>query len=362
MIITKHPKSVDNPYGYLEVLPNDFDPNKEYPLAVHLHGNGGNGSGSDADLEKLVKGELPIEIQHAVDLYGLIVIATQVNDYSDGEVDHAIGYAVRNLPINEAKRYLLGTSFGGGRLTRWLSKSVTNAKKIAGAVSSCGLNWLSTPKNIADAGTPVIFFHAQNDGVVGPNATHQAVSSINAFPMAVQAKKVIYPDGDHWIWNKVFHSSERPWTGNEKPKTIWEYLLMLEAGKPVPVPMLTPDTAMVVDAGPDQEVTSDRIKLNGSNSRNYKSLSWGILSNPPGVNIWNIFYNGAGYHTVDAALEKEGVYVFKLTVKDDKGAVMEDTVQVVYKKGTTPAPIFKPTHIIEFEEGSPVEVIIKPIT
>lgn len=362
MKITKYPKTKENPFGYIEVVPDDFSPTKVYPLVVHAHGVGGNGNGSEVDLEKLVKGELPEQIQKAADVFQLVVIATQVSDYADGEFEHALLVSTKNAKINTAKRYLCGTSFGGGRITRWLSQSVANAKTFAGAVSSCGLNWISTAKNIADANLPMIFFHATDDGTVGVNATHQAVSSINAFPMTVPAKKVIYPAGQHWIWNKVFHATENPWTGNESPKTIWDYLLMLEVGKPLPVPFTIPDTSVLIDAGPDQVVTTPNIRLDGSRSRNYKTISWSIDRNPAGVNIWNVFTKGSGWHTVDAFLEKPGTYIFKLTGTDAAGTKVEDTVQVTYSTVTPiPEPTWKPTSRITRKDGTKEDVIIETI-
>lgn len=333
MKITKYPKDATNANAFIAVVPDDFDKTSTYPLVIHLHGTGGR-----QGLDALIAGELPEQIQKAVDIYKFIAIAPHTpNDWTNAETDHVLNWAKTNLPVNWAKVYLCGTSLGGGGLTRYLSASVANAKKFAGAVSSCGLNWLSTPKNIADAGTPVIFFHATDDVTVGVNSTNQAVSSINAFPMAVPAKKVIYTAGQHWIWNKVFHSTERPWTGNESPKTVWEYLLMLETGKPLPVPNLIPSTDTVIDAGPDQNVTTDKITLNGSGSRNYKTLGWSVDRSPAGINPWNVFFKGSGYHTVDALLEKPGTYVFKLTGTDNAGAKVEDTVQVTYT-ATTPIP------------------------
>lgn len=334
MKITKYPKDTNNAHPFITVVPDDYSASKSYPLVTHLHGTGG-----QQGLDSLIAGELPEQIQKAVDIYKFIAIAPQTGgSWTNAETDHVLEWAKNNLPINWAKNYLLGTSLGGGGLTRYLSASVANARKFAGAVSACGLNWLSTPKNIADANLPVIFFHAADDITVGPNATHQAVSSINAFPMTVPAKKVIYTAGQHWIWNKVFHATERPWTGNESPKTLWDYIFMLEVGKPLPVPNLVPSTDVVVDAGPDQAVTTDRIVLNGSNSRNYKTLSWSLDRSPAGINPWTVFYKGSGFHTVDAQLEKPGVYVFKLTGTDAAGAKIEDTVQVTYN-AAAPVPI-----------------------
>lgn len=333
MIITKHIKSSSNVWGFIEVKPDNYDQNKTYPLVIHLHGTGGRNG-----LDSLIAGELPEQIQKAVDIYQFIALAPHTTgDWNNAETDHVLNYA-KNLPINWNKVYLLGTSLGGGGVTRYISATLANAKKLAGFAAACGLNWLSTPKNIADAGLTGVMFHAADDTTVGPNATHQAISSINQYPMPVPVKKVIYSGGQHWIWNKVFHSTESPWMGNESPKTLWEYLLMLEVGKPVAVPMLTPDVAMVIDAGPDQTVTIPNIKLDGGRSRNYKSISWSIVSNPPGVNIWNVFPNGAGWFTVDAKLEKPGTYIFKLTGIDAAGAKIEDTVQVTYNSVPLPEP------------------------
>ncbi len=112
-------------------------------------------------------------------------------------------------------------------------------------VLACGVNNVSTGLHVRDAGIATLFFHATDDGNVGIKNSKDAVVTINSFNPPVKAKLIEYTSGQHWIWGKVFSATERPWTGNESPKTVHEYVLMCTTDKAVDVPITTTPTGLV---------------------------------------------------------------------------------------------------------------------
>src|SRR5690606_28837667 len=180
-------------------------------------------------------------------------------------------------------------------------------------VSVCGLNWISKAKNIADAKLPMIFFHAQDDNTVSVSNTNNAVSAINANPMPVPAKKVIYPSGQLWIWWRVYDTDNRPLIDNEKPPTLYDLLLMNEQGKPVAVPVYESNMIAIAKATLEGNI----VHLDGQQSVGYKSAGWSVVKAPAGVSIYDpIIIEGGGWITGKARLPKPGYYTFRLVIKD----------------------------------------------
>lgn len=336
-MIQRFEKSATNAYGFIVVLPDGYKEQNKYPLLIHLHGVGGRGNGSSTDLDKLVTGELPLELQRAAEKYGFIIIAPQTSgDWTNAETDHVLNWASKNLSIDWTKAYLFGTSLGGGGVTRYVSASVANASKFAAAVSVCGLNWISKAKNIADAKLPMIFFHSQDDNTVSVSNTNNAVSAINANPMPVPAKKVIYPSGQHWIWGRVYDPDNRPWIDNEKPATLYDWLLMNEQGKPVAVPVF--ETKLIAKAV--AKLTGNVVELNGRQSVGYKEnmAGWSVTAVPSGVDRYKVITEGGGWIDGKAVLTKQGTYTFRLTLRDVNGATAFDEVVVNYGSVSEPIP------------------------
>lgn len=357
-LIDINPKDQGHPYGFIVVKPSTYTVAKSYPLIISLHGVGGRGNGSAADLSKLMNGELPKEMQRAAEKYDMVIIAPQTHDsWTNAETDYCLAWAAQELKINWKKVYHTGISLGGGGVTRFSSANLENAKKFAACIISCGLNWISNAKNIADAGTPFLFFHAQDDNTVSVNNTNNATAAINYFNPPIPAKKVIYATGQHWIWGKVFSPDNKPWTGNESPATVYDWLLMNETGSPVAVPEQVPSTGLVIDAGSDITTSTAAIKLDGSKSSGYKSAKWTPASVPAGVNIWSV--NGCGWIWCNVTLPAPGTYVFKLILTDEKGATVEKPVTVFYNSSSPPPdpePVRTLHSIIYFPDGTWLKV------
>jgi predicted esterase len=340
-------KTATNPYGFIMAAPTNGVVDN-MPCIIHLHGVGGQGDGGDSALMRLVRGELPQELQKAAEKYKMVVIAPQVGDWNyTGAINHVKKYAIDVLKVDPDQIHLWGLSAGGSGVTGYVSASVSNASQFATAVSVCGAGTVSSSggKNVSDAKLPMIFFHAQDDGTVSVSNSTNSVTNINNYNPLFPAKKVIYSAGQHWIWGKVYNPDVWPWIGNES-QGLYEWALSNTRLIHKLVPESAPSTEMIARAGDDFITTSQLIKLDGSKSTNYKSAEWRTLTVPAGVNYWGV--NACSWIWCEnVKLGSAGDYTFELKCFDSKGAFKTDTVKVTYNPGgTVPPPPPPPTKTI----------------
>ena len=97
----------------------------------------------------------------------------------------------------------------------------------------------------------------------------------------------------------------------------------------------TPNKGPKADAGPDQVITlpTDTVTLNGSASTDPDgSITFFLWQKLSGTNSSFVTPNSSQTDVKDL---EEGIYIFELTVTDDKGAIARDTMQVT----VSPAPL-----------------------
>lgn len=337
-VVEKFPVSSSNPTGYVVARPSDAATDG-LPCIIHLHGVGGQGDGTDANLQRLVNGELPQELQKAAQKYKIVVIAPQVGGWNyNTAIAYCRNVAINTYKVNPDAISLWGLSAGGSGVTGYTSASVTNASQFATAVVVCGAGSVSSSgaKNITDAKLPIIFFHASNDGTVSVSNTNNSVTELLKYSAPVPAKKVIYSGGDHWIWGKVYNPDVWPWVGNES-QGLYEWALSNRRGQPKAVPEIAPSTEMIVNAGEDIVTTTGKVKLDGSKTTNWKSACWKAVAVPTGVSIWGV---GAccWINCESVTVPSPGEYKFELKCYDANGAFKTDTVKVTYSTTGTPTP------------------------
>ena len=330
MQVLKYAKSSTLPYGLVVVKPIVYSVN--HPLIIHLHGVGGKGDGSNTSLDSLVNGELPKELQAASDKYGFVIVAPQTSsDWNNTEVDTALAWAKANLSVDWGKVYLMGLSFGGGGVTKYISTSVTNATRFAASVCVCGLNWIINVKNIVDARLRTAFFHAQDDSVVNVSQTNNAVAAINNLSPEVPAKKVIYPaiGWGHYIWSYTYDANNLV---QGEQYNLYEWLLK----NPSSVPLAT--GTLKANAGPDVVSTDGNAILDGTGSTGAVSYLWIKALGKSDVKS----YNGWTSSTLKLFSVPVGDYEFELQVKDALGNVAKDRVKLtVGSSSTTTVPATK---------------------
>ena len=318
--------------GFYEYKPTDYNPTatKKYPLIIFLHGIGERGNGT-TELHKITWHAIPRIIAaggtmtYKNPVTGImetfLVLSPQLS-YSYGYwdlfyVEEMLKYAKQNLNVDLNRIYLTGLSAGGGGTWRYPNASLTNAQQFAAIAPVCGTcdwNGSTLGSTIVAAKVGVWAFHASDDYTVGVNCTHGAVDAINTLNPATPAKKTIYSNGGHYIWEIVYTNSQ-----------LFEWFLGQSRGSTPPPNNVAP----VAKAGSDQTVTLPVNSVTLSNQGSYDSdgsitgYRWTQVSGPSTA----LFGSASAASTLVSTLNA-GTYTFRLTVTDNSGGTASDDVVV----------------------------------
>lgn len=323
--------------GFYEYLPKDYNKNTKYPLIIFLHGLGERGNGT-TELNLVKKHGIPKNIDkgHPMRFYWngkwetFLVLAPQLSaSYGSWQrfyTEEMLKYAKANLSVDEDRIFLTGLSLGGGGTWSFVSSNDANASQLAGIAVVCGTCNLSNASYLVNNNIPVWAFHAENDGTVSVNCTHNAIKSINALNPKVEPIKTIWPTGGHGIWDEAYDTTYKYQNPN-----VYEWFLGQNR-------KLAPNVLPVANAGNDITVAPNQIAtLNGSASKDSDGkivrYIWTYISGPVKPTIGNV--NGAS--TTVTGLSKEGSYAIELKVVDDRAGWTTDTVIINVANGTPPA-------------------------
>jgi hypothetical protein len=331
MPTVKFPKTASNPIGYVQVTPDNIDKSKKYPLVIFLGGDGSQGDGSDRDLEKLVMGELPKELQVKAQVYSFIILAPQTSGGYSKEVNHVgkMFEIAQGLPVDFTKVYLTGISRGGEAVWGWPSWSAENAKKLAALVPVCCVPGrdIGTYCNIAI--TSVWVFHAKDDTVVPIGNTLKAVDQIKQCFFYKELKETYYPDGNHWIFGRPY--------GDD---SVITWMLSKSTVSAAPLPTVEPFTvtAKVIQDDPNKpDFKLEAIEKGGL----WVESKWTVLEVPQGVNKYGpIILGGGGWIRGHGRFPKIGKYKFRVEVTDAKRRTATSEVEVEYNPdGVVPVKV-----------------------
>lgn len=359
--VTKVPKTSSAAAGHVEWKPSDFDQNKTYPLVVFCAGIASRGGGTTASLDLLIKGEVPLNIQRAVEKYKFILIAPQTADNYDSEIDYALNYAQGKYKIDPEHKGLFGFSLGGGDIVRYVLQA-TNANKFSCLVPIAMTSQNGTWSNISSQKLATWFFHNLRDDNGGTQSqfTDSAVARINRTSPQVPAVKTIFNASGHGGTAEALDPDNAPVAPNGFGLTnptlnTYEWFLSTSETNPIPPPGTVAPAGLV--ASGKITMTGDIAFLDGTGSFNYKSASWQTVSVPVGVNFWGV--SACGWVTCSVKLPAQGSYTFRLTVKDAAGAATTTDVTVNYTTAPLPTPNPPPTpvkkvkyRIIVYDDGS----------
>lgn len=274
MQLTKYPKSSTNKFGCIMCTPNGFDATKTYPLIVFLAGQGAVGDGSYSALDIYANGELPIQLQQAIDKYNFILISPQTgSSYVSGEVDFALAFAKGTYHIDSSKMYLTGLSLGAGGTWWYVDQSPSNASKFA-AVAPIATTWQTgNTSSIVQSGLPVWAFHNSNDtnGATPAAATESLVNSINAASPKIQAAMTIFNATGHGGWTSAYDPTTIPIPPGSQGLinpgyNLYQWLLAnsigngVAVGSPLPTqPPVTPPVDTIIRSYQTDEYSSGKV-------------------------------------------------------------------------------------------------------
>jgi predicted peptidase len=212
--------------GFLEARPADYG-KKKHPLIIFLHGIGERGNGT-SEIMKVASQGLPKLLKNGpLECKGetFIVLSPQLSKgYGAWEVfyiDEMLRYA-KTLQVDTNRIYLTGISIGGGAVWGYCSISEGHAKQFAAIAPLCAACYYDYQKLavLARAGTPVWAFVGAADKTVSPTCTIQAVDAINTANSNRPAKKTVYKDLGHNVWDRAYDPGNR----FHKPN-LYEWLL-----------------------------------------------------------------------------------------------------------------------------------------
>jgi dienelactone hydrolase len=331
--------------GFYEALPPSYasNPTQKFPLLIFLHGAGEVGNGSAASLPlvtrngppKLIKnGTFPTSFTVNGQQHSIIVLSPQFSgqDYSGTGVEAMINYAVSHYRIDETRIYLTGLSMGGGNT--WVyAGSVTGSSRLAATINMCGNSpaYIGLVNMIASKNLPVWAFHNEGDPICPVAYTHDWINKLNAYlpKMNPQAKGSFFSGGGHDVWSKGYDPNYR-----ENNMNVYEWMLQYtRGGVVVPVNQLP-----IVNAGVDQIITLpvNSVSLNGIASDpdgSIASYTWAKVSGPD-------LYSFSSANTAATGISNlaAGIYIFRLTVTDNKGSMAFDEVKITVNAVVTPPP------------------------
>jgi predicted esterase len=328
--------------GFYQYTPYDYNPNQspKYPVIIFLHGIGERGNGT-TDLKNVLNNGTPRNINegHTMRFFWngkwetfLVLIPQLSNNYGwwqDFYVDEMIKYAKANLNIDPDRITLTGLSLGGGGTWSWSSASANNAKTLNCIGVCCGTcpNTGLFP-NLVNANLPIWAFHASNDGMVGAGCTTGAISALNNLNPAVKPYMTIWPDGDHFIWGRVY-DTEYNW---QNPN-IYEWFLGQNRTFPV-------NKRPNANAGAPQTITTGlgTVTLDASGSTDEDGTIvryiWTKLSGPNyGSIATSVSTNGKATVT---GLISAGTYEYQVKVVDNRAEWTFATVKITVNPGAGP--------------------------
>ncbi len=189
-------------FGYIQYLPEDYDPNKKYPLVLFLHGAGERGD----DLDVLTKhGYMKYHIEDGRE-YPFIFISPQCPDarYWGNYVESLhkfLDYICDTLPIDKDRIYLTGISMGGTG-TYLMAQAEPNRFAAIAPICGSGINWYGgILKDL-----PCRIYHGDCDPSVDVHDSLSMASSINR--NGGRAELTVYPGVTHNCWDIVYSGDE----------------------------------------------------------------------------------------------------------------------------------------------------------
>ena len=209
---------------YRQLLPENFDPAKKYPVLFVLHGAGERGNDNEA---QLTHGSKLFQSERMRKDFPAIVIFPQcpVNDFwanvqfknaverfafqNGGEPGKAMKLLTelvtnfRNLKYTDNDRFYAGGLSMGGMGTLEILRR--KPKMFAAAFSICGGDNVENVKKYRKV--PLWFFHGEKDNVVPSEKSKVLVAELQRLK-APDVKLTLYPDANHNSWDPAFAEPE----------------------------------------------------------------------------------------------------------------------------------------------------------
>lgn len=220
---------------YRILFPENFDPSKQYPLVLFLHGAGERGNNNEAQLTH--GGKLFLKEDIRKDYPAIVVFPQCPKDSYWSNVDirtsdsgkREFHFQRRGKPtkamalllgltkrltdkpfVDKGQVYVGGLSMGGMGTFEILRRK---PKLFAAAFAICGGD---NPKNVKKyKHIPLWIFHGAKDDIVPPESSELVVNALRE--KGADVKFTLYPNANHNSWDSAFAEPELvPWLFSHK--------------------------------------------------------------------------------------------------------------------------------------------------
>jgi len=183
---------------YAVYVPHEYDPSREWPLILFLHGAGERG---DDGLKQTEVG-----IGRAVRLnperWQAIVVMPQCPegvwwDKAYAHLDQVLELTMGEYRIDQNRQYLTGISMGG--YATWMY-GATHAQRFAALMPICGGGVTDNAPLLAS--TPIWAFHGAKDEVVVPRMSIEMVEAVREAGGSAQYTE--FEDAAHNSWDPAY--------------------------------------------------------------------------------------------------------------------------------------------------------------
>ena|SRR5215216_5052083 len=200
----QHPYAFQSSSGievrFLLYLPENYDPDQQWPLILFLHGRGELGT----DIELIKAQPLP-KLLETQSNFPFIVVSPQLpsGDWSHyiDPVDELLTHLEATLPIDSSRLYLTGLSLGGSGVWNYALRYSDRFTSIAPIAGWYIYQSKQVPEDICKLSKlPIWVFHGSEDTIIEPYQSQVLVDALMACGSDV--KFTLYPNAEHdiaWI-------------------------------------------------------------------------------------------------------------------------------------------------------------------
>ncbi|NNJ70878.1 MAG: hypothetical protein HKP10_06280, partial [Kiritimatiellales bacterium] len=190
-VMDLHEPHVYQNMNYRLLRPIDFDPGRQYPVIVSLHGASGTG---DNNISNVRHWNSILSEEHNRRGYPCYVIAPQSNGLWKENHFLKVQDIINTLPnVDISRRYLMGHSMGGHGAIVFAK---LDPSYFAAVFASAGSNVINNPTPLKEL--PIWLFHGLTDGVINPQ------KSINSYD------NMVAEGGGHLkltLWERTGHGN-----------------------------------------------------------------------------------------------------------------------------------------------------------
>jgi dienelactone hydrolase len=321
--------------GYIEYIPKDYYSNThKYPVVIFLHGLGQRGPNStdpailESAYDNLVMYGPPMHVKQGKQ-FPFILISPQLKnifgDWPGWYIMEVIEHVKTYLRIDPKRIYLTGSSLGGGGT--WIGGQESPDYYACLAPVMGSTNDTRKACLIAGSNLPVWAFHSDDDTVVPYSKSVNMVNAINACNPPIQAQLKTYTGVGHNAYTLAYDIGYTYQTPN-----IYDWMMQWVNDHSNKVPK--------ADAGPEQSVIlpATSLTITGTGTDTDGSIlqyNWVQIAGAPAI------LTNAGTNRVTVSSLLAGIYAFRLVVKDDKGSIASDDVNVYVKTSVNTLPVAK---------------------